>query len=294
VRVSDSMIHELSVRGLRARKADHFEAQQVASTGVRVQKPSDDPIAAARARGTRSAERRQDAIAQMSGEAIDSLHGVSDTLGHAADVASRVRELAVLGANDHLSADDRAGMAEEVSALRGELLALANTRVDGEHVFGGLAHDTPPFDAMGAYLGDTRVKEIEIGPGLRVPTQVPGDAIFGADAGGVPAFATFDALEAALRGDDPDAAHALLDDLDAVVSQIALGQARVGGRQQALQQAQRAAERTRDDAIGRRAELVEASPVEAFTELVRAENALREAISVASRLPGPSLVGSGG
>jgi len=294
VRVSDSMIHDLAVRGVLGRKADHFEAQQVASTGVRVQKPSDDPIAAARARGTRSVERRQDAVARMSGEAIDSLHAVGDTLTHAGDIASRVRELAVLGANDHLSAEDRAGMAEEVSALRSELLSLANTRVDGEHVFGGLALDRPPFDAMGAYVGDPRSKEIEVGPGLRIPTQVPGDEIFGAAAGGVPAFATFDALEAALRANDPDATHALLDDLDTVVSQIALGQARVGGRQQALQQAQIAAERTRDDAIQRRADLVEASPVEAFTELVRAENALREAISVASRLPGPSLVGSGG
>lgn len=293
MRVSDSMLHNLVTRGLAGRQADYYEAQETASSGLRVAKPSDDPVAAGRARSTRSEERRQESLSKMAGNAIDRLQAVSETITHAGDVVSRARELAVLGANDHLSMNDRAALAVEVSSLRSELLSLSNSRVEGEYVFGGLALDRPPFDGAGTFSGETTLKEIEIGPGLKVATQVAGDEVFGTAAGSVSAFETLDALEAALVANDSTGVHDLLDDIETSIDQIAQGQTTIGARQSALQQAKSAANRVRDEAIRRRAKLTEASPVDAFTELMRAEGALREALSIASRMPPPSMVGGG-
>ncbi|GAB5542213.1 MAG: flagellar hook-associated protein FlgL [Sandaracinaceae bacterium] len=293
MRVSDSMMHELATRGVTGNREALFDKQRIASSGLRVEKPSDDPVAAGLARGTKSRERRSQAIEKISGEAIDRLQAVDDTLGGIGDILSRARELAVQGANDHVSLNDRAAMATEVSALRAELLNLSNTKIEGEYVFSGLSVDRTPFDPTGAYLGETQLKEIEVGPGLRLPTQVSAAAIFGV-TGGTNPFTALDDLEAALNANDGDAIHASIGGLATSVDQVANGRANAGAHQQALQQAQAAAARVRDEAIRRRATLTEADPVEAFTDLVKAESALQQALAIAARMPPPSLVEMGG
>ncbi len=293
MRVSDTMITQLVTRGVTAAAEDQYAAQSVTTSGMRVQKPSDDPIAAGRARATTSVERRNDTIAKMAQSAEGRLQEADATLLQIGDVMSRARELAVLGANDHLSASDRVALAEEVQQLRSVLLAQANSKIEGEYVFSGLAVDQAPFDAAGTFVGSTTLREIEVGPGLRMPTQVDGARIFGA-GGGVNPFTTLDDLEASLRANDGAAVSASLVAFDAIESQISRGHAEIGGAQQGMLQARAAAERVRDDATRRRAELTEASPVEAFTELMRAQRALRESLAIAARMPPPSLVTQGG
>lgn len=293
MRISDSMITDLSTRGVEKNRQELFEAQRVAMTGVRVEKPSDDPVAAALARKTHSRERRSETVAKTSGHAVDRLQAVDDALSHVGDVLTRARELAVLGANDHLSADERTDLAVEVSALRDQLLALANTKIEDDYVFAGLATDRAPFDATGAFLGETTLRVIDVGNGVRLPVQVNGSDAFGTSAGGVNAFTALDSLAAALNANDGGAVHALIDELGEGSRQVARARTTAGTAMQGLTQARAVAERVRDDAIARRSHLTESNQVEAFTELVRAEGALRDALGIAARLPPPSLTQGG-
>jgi len=287
------MITGLVTRGVNMAAEDQYEAQTVATTGLKVQKPSDDPIAAGRARATTSVERRNATVATMAGTAEGRLQEVDSTLLQIGEVVSRVRELAVLGSNDHLAASDRVALAEEVSQLRSVLLSQANAKIEGEYIFAGLAVDQPAFDSSGNFIGSSVLRDIEVGPGLRMPTQIDGASVFGA-GGGVNPFTTLDTLEAALRANDGDAVSTTLDDFDVIESQVSRGHAETGAAQQGMRQARAAAERIRDDASRRRAELTEASPVDAFAELMRAQGALREALAIAARMPPPSLVTQGG
>lgn len=289
MRVTDNMMNELVTTGMQARREEYFEAQQVASTGLRVNAPSDDPAAASQARETRSIERRASAVMNISDAAIDQLQQVDETLGQVGDVLSQARALAIQGANDSMGAADRATIADDVAALRQQLLSLANTRIDGEYVFGGIAVDAPPFDTAGNYTGAPTLREIEVGPGLRLPTQLSGEDIFGTAPGAVNAFTTLDNLETVLRADDSDAIHSALDDLGTLISQGAAARADAGNSQRALLQARAVAERARDEAVRRRSRLTETNSFDAFSDLMKAETALREAIAIAARMPPPSL-----
>lgn len=288
MRVSDSMFNDLAVANLTARRAEQFEAQKVAQTGLEVDKPSDDPVAAAGARGARSQERRADTVYQGAGEALDRLQAVDGVLGEANGVITRAFEVALLGANDTLTADDRATLAQEVAVLRDQLLALANTEIDGEHIFGGLATDRDPFDGDGLFVGSTTLREMEVGPGVRVSTMVSGQEAFDS---GVNAFAVLDQLEERLLADDGAGVHDLIASIQAAGEQVAHVRSAGGATQRSLLQARAVAERTRDEAIYRRSNLVDANPVEAFTELVRAQGALQQALAIAQQLPPPSLLG---
>ncbi|MGF1465927.1 MAG: flagellar hook-associated protein FlgL [Sandaracinaceae bacterium] len=291
MRVSDAMLGELNRAALAEGRAELAEAQRASSTGVRVAEPSDDPVLAARARQSRSTERRAEAIRSIASRAVTTLSTVDGVLGQVTEALSRARELAVQGGNDTLAAGDRAALAKEVRALRSQLIDLANTRVDGEYVFGGLAVDRPPFDATGAFQGSTVRRQLAPGPGVRLDVQLPGDAIFGV-SGGVDTFAALDALATALDADDGPAVRGAVAGLEGAVEQVADGRATLGVQQEALLQAEAVAGRVRDDAIAKTAGLVEADPLSTFTDLVKAENALRQAIAVAGRLT-PSLLGGG-
>ncbi|MCC6876613.1 MAG: flagellar hook-associated protein FlgL [Sandaracinaceae bacterium] len=287
MRVSDSTLSDLLQRNLTERRESYFRAQQQASSGLRVAKPSDDPVAAGTARGLASRERRAAASASMAAESRDELIAVDSVLASAVDVMARARELAIQTGNDTMSASDRAAAAAEVGSLRDQMLALANTQLDGHYVFGGIASESAPYDAAGAFVGSTSVREIELGPGVRVATQVSGDVFSGV-------FATLDSLEVALNGDDGPTIRASLTDLTRGLDQLASGRTEAGTLQQNLQVVGSVAQRVADNAQARRSGLVDADTFDTLSRMMLAESALSQAVSLASRLPMPGLLQSGG
>lgn len=290
MRVSDSMMSDLVRRGIDQSRARFYEAQRAASTGLRVGKPSDDPVASEGARAETATLRRAETVASTARTALDELESVDSTLAEVVDVLSRAHELGVAAANDTLTAEDRSSMATEARALRAQLHALSNTRVGDRYVFGGLAVGSPPFDATGAYVGSAVLAELDVGHGVRLPTQVSGERAFGAGTAS-DAFAALDALATALDANDRAAIRAGLDPLAGAVSNAANARAEAGAAQSSLSMAQAAAHRVRDHAETRRAALVEIEPFVAFSELTKAESALQQAVMLASRMPATSLDG---
>jgi flagellar hook-associated protein 3 FlgL len=294
MRVSDTMLSELNLASIQGGRERFAEAQEVASTGRRVNRPSDDPVATGFARVQAARERRAAVMEKLTERAVANLDTVDNALGQVNDVLSRARELAIQGANDHYNASDRVNLADEIRSLRTQLLSLSNTQLDGEYVFSGLATRTAPFDDAGTYVGDGNLRQLELAPGQRLTVQLDGAEVFGAGPGGTNAFTTLDAIATALEADDHQGVHAMLADLSTVIEQSANARSKAGTRQEALLQAQAAAVRIRQDAQTTRASLVEANPFEAFSDLVKAENALRQAVSVAARIQPPSLLEQGG
>src|SRR5262245_18758710 len=108
MRVNDASLHDISLRNLQSRRETYARAERVAASGKRVDNPSDDPVAAAAARGLSSRQRRAEAAARVAGQARDELVAVDGVLASADYVMARVRELAVQSGNDTMSASDRA------------------------------------------------------------------------------------------------------------------------------------------------------------------------------------------
>ncbi len=76
------------------------------------------------------------------------------------DIMMRIQELAVMGANDTYSRENRQMMAAEIRGYQSQLINLANSRhTDGGYLFAGTKNSTPPFtrNAQGqvTYQGDS-------------------------------------------------------------------------------------------------------------------------------------------
>jgi flagellar hook-associated protein 3 FlgL len=289
MRVTDSMVSELARSSVAEARERAVEAQRVASSGVRVGKPSDDPVAASTARRRAAEEARLEAMAKTANSGVFALQLVDATLTQVGQVFDQLRELAVQGANATLNASDRAMLADQVAKLREQAVQIANTQVDGKYVLAGARNDTPPFDATGAFVGDSTARELEVAPGVRVPVSVDTQRAF-APSGGADLFAAASALEAGLRNNDQVAVRQSLDPLNQATTQLSAARGDVGSSNDSLTMAQNLAGALKDRASAEKESLIGADFYDAALELSRTQAVLQQAVAIAAKLPLPGLV----
>jgi len=211
------------------------------SSGRKLLAPSDDPTAA-----TRILE-LDDFIAdvkqyQRNADTAESrLRREEDVLQNMVDLLQRVRELAVLGNTGSLDPEDRKGIALEVRQHLESLVSLANeTDSSGEYLFSGYKVEVKPFEDSGGgsyvYRGDQGQRLLQIADNRHVAVNDPGDKLFmGIDDGGGGTTDLFSIVRQ--FADDLDAnvpSGNTLTQLDNAIERIGLGQARIGGRMNAI------------------------------------------------------------
>ncbi len=115
------------------------------TSGVRVNQASDDPRAIASIIETQS-EIDLTTQAQKNLQHASMVAATADgALASAASLLDQLRSLAAQGANTATSATTRASLAEQVKAVEEQLVAIANTQVEGRYVFGGDDPATQPY-----------------------------------------------------------------------------------------------------------------------------------------------------
>ncbi|GGC78297.1 flagellar hook-associated protein FlgL [Marinobacter halophilus] len=183
IRISSQQIFSGGISRMQEVNADLVKTQQQLSTGKRVNKPSDDPVAAARILKLDQEVKRIETYERNANLADNRLKQEESTLASAVDIIQRVRELTVQAGNGSLSANDRMSISSELKERLGQLANVANTRdASGEYIFSGFQGSTPAFakDASGAwtYQGDEGQRVLEIDDGVTVPISDHGKGIF--------------------------------------------------------------------------------------------------------------------
>ncbi|HEU4975135.1 MAG TPA: flagellar hook-associated protein FlgL [Baekduia sp.] len=155
--------------------------QEQISTGKRVNRPSDDPLAAAQAR-LRTADlagikRSQDSVDAANGWLAATEAGLSSVR----DIVARANELALQGANGSTDQNARNSIAAEIDQLVAAAKDALNVKYGDAYIFSGTASDTPPYAAAtgDAYQGDGNAVLREAGPNVTLqvnPAFVPANA----------------------------------------------------------------------------------------------------------------------
>lgn len=231
MRVSTFNAYENVIYNLQTRQRGLQQSQQQLTSGKRVARPSDDPVAAARAERSLATISRADAHQRALEAARTATQLTESALGDAGELVQRVRETFMAAGNPTYSDGERAMLVQSLQGLRQQLLSVAN-RGDGTgaYLFGGQGASSPPFvdGALGVQYegssGDTLVASNEslstsidgAHTWLQAPPAVTGDpplslfdvidsAIAGLGATGVPAAQTAAAVTQGVR--DLDAFH---------------------------------------------------------------------------------------
>ena len=154
-------------------------------SGTTVNKPSDNPAAAAQMVEIENASSQNDSYQQSIGSINGQLSTADSTLSSVVTVLQRAISLGVEGANGTLSDSDRAAISAELSGIQKQLIGLANTTYQGQYLFAGTAEVEPyvadPNSTSGvSYHGNIGTNFVSIGSGYQVQVNLPGSQIFNA------------------------------------------------------------------------------------------------------------------
>ncbi|HSW31159.1 MAG TPA: flagellin [Longimicrobiales bacterium] len=145
MRITNATLAKEALSGFQAQMRAVEAARREATTGLRVSRPSDDPLAVAgvmqSSSGLRALEQYRRNL-EWARSRLDFEDSVADQLGGALE---RAKELAVSQVGATASAATRAATAQEVTRLADFAEDLANTRFAGSYLFGGQHADRPPF-----------------------------------------------------------------------------------------------------------------------------------------------------
>lgn len=233
MRISTANAYATTIDTLQQRQQQLSRTQEQLSSGKRVARASDDPVAAARIERALATAARSDADQRALEASRSAMQQSEAALGDAGELLQRVRELVVAAGNGSYIDSDRAKIGAEIAGLRAQLLAVAN-RGDGAggFLFGGQGSAEPPFvDGIGGVRFDGTAGRTEVQGGDRLPLTMDGAAVWmdagsAADPSAPSVFDVLDRTVAELRSANRSSAQVAqtvqtgLRDIDASLSNL--------------------------------------------------------------------------
>jgi flagellar hook-associated protein 3 FlgL len=168
-------------------------SEQVA-TGIKAALPSDSTDAGVISRYKQQLDRIDGYMTTIS-RVKSFVQFQDDALSQMDELITRAKEVAQQGANESLTPDSRAFLAEEVFQIRDQVVGLGNSSYQGRFVYGGADDDDPPFDAalydepatgpasvkydFDAEIGTSQLRPVNITDDMSVTMNTPGGDVFG-------------------------------------------------------------------------------------------------------------------
>lgn len=326
MRVTEGTNYE-TIRGSIRKSRERMEGLQTQSATLRkLNTPSDDPVGASKVLEIRTDKMNNDQF-QMNAKMAETFLNNSDhALAELADILVRAKEIAIGQASGASSNDDtRLGVAEEVTQLFTQAVAVANRRIGERYLFAGYQINKPPIDSEGRYVGDDGQMMTEIGKGVFLSMNVTGVEAFntnpknssdskklydgsnvvnrtpaGGDAQASPGavdnrenvnvFDEIQNLRISLLSGDIDGIRDTLDRLDEMHGKLVATRAKVGSRMQGLQSMSTSLERHNLTNAQLSSTLEDADMAQVVSDLAKEETVFRSALASSQKLIQPTLL----
>ena len=292
MRVSNQQIVSAALNQVQAQLPALMRAESRLSTGQRVSAPSDDPPAAASILLLQAATQAnaQERLNAEDGQAW--VNGTDNQLQQAAAILQRVRDLAV-EAGSNVSPSTSTAIATEITSIRDQLVAIANSQQQGRGLFSGFAGGAAVTRVAGAwtYTGDTGAIQRRVGDQNQLTVNVTGDQVFGFSAGaGQDVFTMLDNLASQVSAGNAIAVSASIAPVDAALNRVNQGLAQVGSAGNRIAQALALNLSTGETIKSQLSAVQDVDLTEATMNLQTQQVAYQAALGALSKVLGPSLL----
>jgi flagellar hook-associated protein 3 FlgL len=292
--LSNNMLNNISKNLVRM---DKYQNQL--ATGKKIDKPSDDPVVAARALKLRTDVGEIKQFKENANDASSWLEITDDALAKMDEVMQRTRQLAVQAANGTNTPGETQKIAAEMKELKEQLIQLSNSTYAGRYLFSGFQTDKPLIDtATGNFNIDvlnTENIKYEIGVGDSMDINVLGGDLF--NLGGTATTGTkglmiqnFESLLSDLAAGNSPGISASLAKIDDNMNNLARVRADIGARHNRLTLT---SNRLDSDIVNFTKLMSQNEDVdmsETIMNLQNEENVYRASLSGGARVIQPSLV----
>lgn len=214
LRITQGMMHSQLSRNINNNLKTMSDLQNVSSSGLKLNKASDDPVGITYSLRYRSEIAANSQYQKNADQALSWMDFTDTVIGQAGDIMQRVKELATNASNGTNPQEALNAIQSELVELKSQLVDIANSKMNGKYVFNGenfdqIPYDTtdPNFDAKGV-ITDTGNVNYALGANLTMGISLTGNEVFGsADAPGTGGnvFSVLDRISAAITAGSYDA-----------------------------------------------------------------------------------------
>jgi flagellar hook-associated protein 3 FlgL len=263
------------------------------STGKRVNMPSDNPTASALLIGNHVQQADVDRYEQNINSLQSMMQSADSALSSVVTSLNQAITYGTQGANGTLSAAQVTTLATSVSAIRDQIVSLANTSVQGVYLFGGSVTGTAPFTLdttthTVTYQGNNDTNSVPIGDGDQIQSNVPGNQIFTGTNGNV--MQSLTDLANALQAHSSTDINSAVNELQAAVSNISNQRASYGNAMNRLTAQTTSLQSTTVELKSQETSLVGVDMATAATNLSQAQTALQATLEAAAKTMPMSLL----
>ncbi len=145
MRVTERQQVNALVTALQNLRTNIFDRTEQIASGKKVNRPSDDPIAAERINQFRNVLRTTEHRLSTVNEGVGRLNLSDSVLDRAGIAIQRAQELAIRMRNDTNTQVERRNAAQEVQQLLEGLAGIGNTELNGRFIFAGSQTQTAPY-----------------------------------------------------------------------------------------------------------------------------------------------------
>ncbi|MDO5101621.1 MAG: flagellar hook-associated protein FlgL [Lautropia sp.] len=295
MRIATNQFRNQAVTTMMAHEAELSRLQEQASTGRKVNRASDDPLAVAEAERLRSSQARFDIEKRMMSYAQNLMAQGESVVGSSIQSMQEARDIVISARNGIRSKDDWHSLAEKVTHIRNELFSLANHQDhEGGYLFGGPGSERPPFapEKHPEYVAAPGIRQ----NGLTVPftLSLDGGRIFMGfgQNGDRSVFEELDKIADALANPTPDTDAVLSEGLEAIdkgLAQLEVARSSLGEQMRILSSRERVLTSGEMGTAQRRSDLVDTDYAEVLSDTQSRSLALRAAMQTYSQVSQLSL-----
>jgi flagellar hook-associated protein 3 FlgL len=300
VRVTQRLLVNRVLSNLNQQSRGILNLQEQLSTGLRVNRPSDDPLALRRAVNAQGEIGKNEQYLSNITSIGPQLRETEGAVQSAVQIIQRMSELTLQANNGTNTQAQRDQIASEANELIEDLLTQGNRVSNGRYVFGGSRTQSEPMlanrNASGEissvfYAGDVEQLQVEISEGLTVASNQPGlQTFFSINAQTVDIYTTLIDIRDAMRSGDTNAMGAGIGELETAQEQLSVVLSRVGAVQNRLERAESTLESINVQLAETVSDNIDADFAEVALNLNAQTNAYQAALNAGARVIQPSLL----
>jgi flagellar hook-associated protein 3 FlgL len=288
--------------------------QMETATLKKLNRPSDDPVGAAKVLEVRTDKVNNDQFQVNAKLAQAFLDNTDHALEDLSEIVMRAKEIAInQSSNASSTAETRLGVSEEVNQLFQRAVATGNRRIGDRYIFGGYRTTIPPVDSEGGYRGDDGQMMVEVGREVFLGVNVPGHEVFNthpessadkrninrslANEGALPPdsqnvnlYQQLKALRTGLLTGDVEIIRDSLTGFDDLLSKVIATRAKIGSRVQSIEGNISALDRHNITNAQLTSSIEDADMTQVVSDLAKEETVFKSSLASSKHLIQPTLL----
>jgi flagellar hook-associated protein 3 FlgL len=294
MRVTFQAAHREATAAINKASERLMEYQRQVSTNKRVEKPGDDPSAAAAATVERARLANLDRYTEAGNSAQARLTVADSALSDLIQQITSAQTTVLASRGTQVTQTQRDAYALELEGLRDAMLRDVNTQFRGQYIFGGATGTTQPYTRDGSgvvssYQASTVEVSVDVDEEHEVPSVFNGEGLTrGSETDDL--FVVMDRAITAARTGDEAALGTAIEDLERAFERATVFQSRIGTALRTIQDDRSRLSEAARAAKAQISTLEDANMAEAISGMTEAETVYRAALGSTAKLHNLSLM----